>query len=65
MRSNGGSIKDGAAYVDFDKTLDQNVAGSCRVIAIRAEITQTLKQFPNVNDVIISIDGRTEDILQP
>lgn len=58
-------ITDGVAKVDFDKQLEFQVGGSCRVAAIRAEIIQTLKQFPTVNDVIISIDGRTEDILQP
>jgi len=35
------------------------------VTAIRAQITETLKQFPTVENVVISIDGRTEDILQP
>ena len=33
--------------------------------AIRVQITETLEQFPTVDSVIISIDGRTEDILQP
>lgn len=55
----------GVAKVDFDEQLEFQVGGSCRVAAIRAQITQTLKQFPTVNEVIISIDGRTEDILQP
>jgi spore germination protein GerM len=59
------TIKDGTAYADFDKTLEQSVGGSCRVTAIRSQITQTLKQFSSVKNVIISIDGRTEDILQP
>ena len=59
------SINDGLAKVDFDLQLEFQVGGSCRVSAIRAQITQTLKQFPTVNDVLISIDGRTEDILQP
>ncbi|MFA6993260.1 MAG: GerMN domain-containing protein [Patescibacteria group bacterium] len=59
------TIVDGVATIDFDKTLDQAVGGSCRVGAIRAQITETLKQFPTVKNVIISIDGRTEDILQP
>lgn len=58
-------IENGTAKVDLSKELDQSVAGSCRVSAIRAQITQTLKQFPSVKDVVISIDGRTEDILQP
>ena len=59
------SIQDGVAKADFDEQLEFQVGGSCRVSAIRSEITETLKQFPTVNSVIISIDGRTEDILQP
>ena len=51
--------------VDFNQTLQTGVAGSCRVTGIRAQITQTIKQFPGVDDVVISIDGKTEDILQP
>jgi len=59
------SINDGLAKVDFDPQLEFQVGGSCRVSAISAQITQTLKQFPTVNEVLISINGRTEDILQP
>lgn len=59
------SINDGLAKIDFDPQLEFQVGGSCRVSAIRAQITQTLKQFPTVNEVLISINGRTEDILQP
>lgn len=58
-------IENGVARVDFNEALQQGVGGSCRVKAIRAQITQTLKQFPTIKDVIISINGRTEDILQP
>ncbi len=59
------TIENGVAKVDFDEQLEFQVGGSCRVAAIRAEITQTLKQFSTVKEVIISINGRTEDILQP
>ncbi len=59
------TIENGTARVDFDATLESQVGGSCRVAAIRAQITETLNQFPGVQQVIISIDGRTEDILQP
>lgn len=59
------SIINGVARVDFDEQMEKEVGGSARVAAIRAEITQTLKQFSTVKEVIISIDGRTEDILQP
>ncbi len=59
------TIENSVAKVDFDETLEQAVGGSCRVAAIRAQITQTLLQFLTVKSVIISINGRTEDILQP
>lgn len=59
------TIQDGTARVDFDEQLEFQVGGSCRVSAIRAQITQTLKQFPTVQNVIISVNDRTEDILQP
>jgi spore germination protein GerM len=58
-------IEDGVAKIDFDEILQSAVGGSCRVAAIRAEIAETLKQFPTVKSVLISISGRTEDILQP
>lgn len=59
------NIKDGIAKADFDENLGKNVGGSCRVTAIRAQITETLKQFSTVEQAEISINGRTEDILQP
>lgn len=59
------TIENGVATADFDEALDRNIGGSCRVAAIRSQITQVLKQFPTVKSVIIAISGRTEDILQP
>ncbi|HCP08423.1 MAG TPA: hypothetical protein DIT25_01325 [Candidatus Moranbacteria bacterium] len=58
-------IRDGTAYVDFNEKLQAQVGGSCRVTAIRAQITETLKQFPTVQEVVISVNGETEGILQP
>lgn len=58
-------IENGVAKVDFNEQLQYQAGGSCRVSAIRAQIIETLKQFPTVNEVIISINGRAEDILQP
>jgi len=58
-------IENGVAYVDFNQQLQYQVGGSCRVAAISAQITETLKQFPTVDSVVISVDGKTEDILQP
>jgi len=59
------AIENGVAKVDVDEHLEFQVGGSCRVTAIRAQIAETLKQFSTVDSVIISINGRTEDILQP
>jgi len=58
-------VENGVAYVDFNEQLQYQVGGSCRVSFIRAQIEQTLKQFSTVKNVVISINGRSEDILQP
>jgi len=58
-------IKDGVATADFSDKLTAKVAGSCTVGAIRAQITETLKQFPSISDVVISVNGVSEGILQP
>lgn len=65
VRVNALTIENGVATIDLSEELGRNVAGSCRVTAIRSQITQTLKQFPTVKTVMISINGRAEDILQP
>jgi hypothetical protein len=59
------TIENKVAKVDLSKELERELGGSCRVAAISAQIIETLKQFPTVTSVIISVDGRTEDILQP
>jgi len=59
------TIENGVAKVDFSAKLEDQVGGSCRTAAIIAQIKSTLKQFSTVQTVVISIDGRTEDILQP
>jgi spore germination protein GerM len=59
------SIIESTAYVDFSEELEKSVGGSCRVANIRSQINSTLKQFSTIKDVVISINGRTEDILQP
>lgn len=57
-------ISQGVATVDWFNDLTRGVGGSCRVIAMAAEITETLKQFPTVKSVKILVDGK-EDQLQP
>lgn len=58
-------IEDGVAMVDFDSRLQDSLGGSCRVSIIRAQIEQTLKQFPTIQSVQISVNGDTEQALQP
>lgn len=58
-------IENGTAYADFDENLDKGVGGSCRVSTIRAQITETLKQFPTVQSVVISVNGNSAEALQP
>ena len=69
-------IEGGIAHVDFNDRLNEGIArlaeasggaraGSCRVRAIRSQITETLKQFPEIKEVIISVNGESEGILQP
>jgi spore germination protein GerM len=58
-------IASGTTYVDFGEALERGVSGSCRIAMIRWQIVETLRQFPTVQNVVVSIDGRTEDILQP
>lgn len=59
------TIEKGTATIDFDETLQKGVGGSCRITTIKTQIIETLKQFETVKNVIISINGNTEDILQP
>lgn len=59
------TIVNGTAMIDFNEALQEGIGGSCRVAEIRKQITETLMQFSSVKKVVISIDGRTEDILQP
>ena len=57
-------VENGTAHADFDRALDR-AAGSCRVLAIRAQIERTLRQLPGIDDVVISVDGDVEEALQP
>lgn len=61
----GMDVRDGVARLQFTKALDEGVAGSCMVGMIRSQIEQTARQFSGVRDVVLSIDGRVDDVLQP
>jgi hypothetical protein len=56
-------IRESVAYADFDRTIE--AGGSCRVTAIRANVTRTLLQFPTVRSVVLSVEGNVEEALQP
>ncbi len=58
-------IDNGVAFIDFSSELEKGIAGSATVTFIRNQIEKTLLQFQEINELIISINGRTEDILQP
>ncbi len=62
VRLNSVAIKNGVAYADFTDIPD---GGSCRVVTIARQIENTLKQFPTIKNVVISLNGKTENILQP
>jgi spore germination protein GerM len=59
------TLQGGTARASFSAELDREVAGSSRVTAIRRQIELTLRQFSEVDEVVIEVDGRVEDVLQP
>lgn len=65
VKLNSIDIQDGVAKVDFNEKLQEGIAGSALVLAIREQIEKTLLQFDIVDEVIIMINGETEEILQP
>jgi spore germination protein GerM len=59
------TIADGVATANFSQEIHAYGGGSARVQAIRQQITQTLRQFPTVHEVVIAVEGETEGVLQP
>ncbi len=65
-RINSTRVEGKTVYVDLSSELEKGVAGSATVFFIRNQIEKTILGMPfGVEKVIISIDGETEDILQP
>lgn len=58
-------IKNKTAYVDFDSRFNEGMGGSCRVTAIMSQIENTLNNLPDIDAVVISVNGETEGILEP
>jgi spore germination protein GerM len=65
VKINSLDVKERKAFVDFDSRLQENVGGSCLVLAIRTQVEETLKQFDNIEEVVISVEGEVEKALQP
>jgi hypothetical protein len=65
VRINRLVISDGVAEVDFSGEIEDRVGGSCHVTSIRSQIEETLKQFPTVEKVVVSVEGDVENSLQP
>jgi hypothetical protein len=60
------SVSHQTATVVFSRELENYGGGSCYASAIRAQIEKTLTQFSTVNNVVISVPGKTpEETLQP
>jgi spore germination protein GerM len=60
------AIEQGVATVVFNEDFQTGMAGACKVTAVRAQIEETLKQFPTVQEVIIKVEGiPDEEVLQP
>lgn len=57
-------IEKNIARADFAKA-NWPTGGSCLVSAVRSEIENTLKQFATVKEVSISVEGKTEGVLEP
>lgn len=62
VKVRGVKIKDGIAYADFSKELYSYGGGSCSVNAIKTSIRNTLKQFPEVEQVKIFVEGKEAEI---
>ncbi len=56
--------EDRVVVVDFSEELN-NIAGSAMVMAARSQIEKTLLQFEEIKEIVISVNGETEDVLQP
>jgi len=62
---NFAKFNNGILVADFNDKLDYAVGGACWVSAIRSQIEQTMKQWPEVREVVVSVNGKSEYILQP
>lgn len=57
-------VANGTATVDLSNQLS-TAAGACRVTAIRSQIERTLRQFSTVQRVAITVNGKSDGVLEP
>jgi spore germination protein GerM len=58
-------IKNGIAYVDLDQTFNKGIKGACKVQMIKAQIETTLNNQPDIDSVVLSVNGKTDGVLKP
>jgi spore germination protein GerM len=59
------SVQDGVAFVDFNEEIAQ-VSGSAAVLTLKEQIQATLFQFPEIQEIVITVAGEArDDILEP
>ena len=60
-------IENKTIFVDFSRELQNYGGGSLNVLCIRGQIEKTLKQFPSIEEVVITVEGRDDQngVLQP
>jgi len=59
-------VEDGAATLDFNERFDTPMGGSARVISIYQQLDRTMKQFPGISEIKLTINrGEREAVLEP
>jgi hypothetical protein len=50
-------LRNNIFYADFNKNLESDVSGACRIAALKAQISKTLSQFSTSSSVVVTING--------
>ena len=48
----------GTVTVEFNDTFTRAMAGECRTMAVKAQLVSTLRQFPEVHEVVVLAGGK-------
>jgi hypothetical protein len=55
------TLENGVVRVDLSEEINSALYNSCQVENVKQQIVQTLNQLPEVNEVVISVDGENLD----